>query len=80
MSYDLYLYKRNDSNLSEEQVSKYLTENIPFNISEYPEQWNYENEETGVYFLVEHNKKNTEQEDIDIFDSFPGFQNLNFEY
>lgn len=78
MSFDLYFYKRTEDMFSEQDFADYLNKNLPSNISEHPKQWDYENEETGVYFLIDWNEPNTEQEDIEIFDSFKDFTNLNF--
>ncbi len=78
MSFDLYFYKRTENKLSEQDFADYLNKNLPFNISEHPKQWDYENEETGVYFLIDWNEPNTEQEVIEIFDSFSDYTYLNF--
>jgi hypothetical protein len=53
MSYDLYLYKRKDNPITEEEVAKHLTNNLPFNISESSRQWHYQNPQTDVYFLID---------------------------
>lgn len=78
MSYDLYFYKQKESEITEQDFADFLNKNLPFNISEHPKQWNYENEETGVYFLIDWNPINTEPEDIALFDSFENYENLNF--
>ncbi|MDB5144436.1 MAG: hypothetical protein JWQ66_3149 [Mucilaginibacter sp.] len=78
MSYDLYFYKKKGNILTEQSVSDYLTKTLPFNISDYSRQWNYENSETGVYFLIDWNEPNTDKEDIEIWDSFDEFEYLNF--
>jgi len=80
MSYDLYFYKRKDSKLTEEGFAKYLSINLRFNISDYARQWNYENPETGVYFLIDWNDSDTEAHDIDMFNTFSDFDNLNFSF
>lgn len=80
MSFDLYFYKRKDSPLTEEQAAAYLTKNLAYNISDHERQWNYENPETGVYFLIDWNKPEDDQESIEIFDNFSDYQNLNFSF
>jgi len=80
MSFDLYFYKRKDSQQTEEQIAEYLTNNLVHNISEYPKQWVYENPDTGVYFLFEWNEPEEEQESIEIFDNFPEYEALNFSF
>ncbi len=78
MSFDLYFYKHKDSRLTEEDVAKYLSENIGFNDSEHERQWSYENPDTGSYFIIDWQEKNTDPEEIELFDSFENFVNLNF--
>ena len=78
MSYDLYFYKRKSSSLSEQQVRDYLNNSNYFALDENGNQWNYHNEETGVYFGIDWNEPNTEAEDIEIWDSFEDYENLNF--
>ncbi len=77
MSFDLYFYKSNQSRITEEDVANYLTNNIPFIKSEN-HQWFYDNEATGVYFSFDNNEPNSEPEDIEFYDKFNGFTNLNF--
>jgi len=80
MSYDLSCYKSKVSKTIEQDVADYLNKNLQFNISENPRQWNYENPVTNVYFLINWNESNTEQEDIEMFDNFDEFSNLNFSF
>ncbi len=80
MSYDLYFYKTKHDTLTEQAVSDYLNKTLQFNISDYSRQWDYENPETGVYFLIDWNDPNTDKEDIDIWDSFDEFEYLNFSF
>lgn len=77
MSYDLYLYKKKGNKLTNSDVKIEFKKMIPKNISEIDSQINYENERTGVYFLMDFNEPNTEQEDLDVFDSFNDFENTN---
>lgn len=78
MSYDLYFYKRKSSSLSEEKVKDYLNNSNHFVLEENGNQWSYHNEETGVYFGIDWNEQNTEAEEIEIWDSFEDYENLNF--
>ncbi|MBD0725397.1 hypothetical protein B6A10_09420 [Flavobacterium sp. L1I52] len=80
MSYDLYLYKHKNSGLTEDLFSEYLTKNLKHNISDNPHQWIYENPETGVCFWFDWNEPNTEEADIQLFDKFDDFINLNFNF
>lgn len=80
MSFDLYFYKSKDNQLTEQQVAKYLNENILYNNSEHPKQWSYENPATGVYFLIDWNEADKDPEDTEIFDSFHDYQYLNFSF
>lgn len=79
MSYDLYFYKRKDNKLSEEEICDYLDKNFPLNNSENSNQWTYENQDTGVYFGIDLNEQNSEEE-IEIWDNFSKFDNLNFNF
>lgn len=80
MSYDLYFYKKKNSSLTEESFADYLTKNLNFNNSENSRQWSYENPETAVYFWIDWSESNTEDEDIQLFDKFDDFTNLNFTF
>jgi len=75
MSFDLFFYKRITNPVTESDVVSYLKNNLPFNISNSNRQWDYENPETGVYFVIEHSKiEDDEQEE------FEGFIFLNFTF
>lgn len=76
MSYDLYFYKSKQSQLTEEEVAGYLNENLRFNISEIENQWNYENPETGVYFLIDWNEPDPDF--TKDYDGYPDHTYLNF--
>lgn len=80
MSFDLYFYKRKDSQQTEEQLAEYLTNNLSYNNSDHPRQWSYENPATGVYFLIDWNEPEEEPERIEIFDNFQDFKYLNFSF
>lgn len=80
MSFDLYFYKHKDNKVTEEDVAEYLSSNLEFNQSDYPRQWSYENPVTGTYFLIDWNEKNAELEDIEQFDSYADYTNLNISF
>jgi hypothetical protein len=61
-------------------VAEYLTNNLPFNTSEHPRHWHYENPATGVYFLMDWNEPEEEPGRIEIFDNFQDFAYLNFSF
>ncbi|WP_282048658.1 hypothetical protein [Maribacter aquivivus] len=75
MSYDLYFYSKIDNPISREQIWLEFKKMVPNNISKADSQIHYENERTGVYFLININEQNTKQEDIDLYDSFEEFEN-----
>ncbi len=77
MSYDLYFYRRKDNQLTNSEIVSEIKKLVPKNISDVDTQINYENERTGVYFLIDFNEPNTEKEDIEIFDCFDNFEGLN---
>lgn len=75
MSFDLYLYKDKNSKIIEQDVSTYLNNCSPFiNNDEYPNQWYYSNNETGVYFIIEQNGI----EEAESIENFDNFISLNF--
>ena len=74
MSFDLYFYKTKDSTVTESDLATYLNNNLPHNKSTYAHQWNYENPDTGVYFMIDWNDADEEDEEFD------GFTNLNFSF
>ena len=76
MSYDLYFYKKKSSNITKKQVKEYLDNN--FHNEQNSHQWNYKNDATGVYFGIDLNESNTDPEDIELWDKFDDFENLNF--
>lgn len=78
MSFDIYFYKKKNHHVTEQNISDYLNKTLPFNDSDSPTQWSYENPETGVYFIIDWNEPNTDREDIEIWDSFDEFEYLNF--
>jgi len=77
MSYDLYFYRRKDNKLSNSEIISEIKILVPKNTSDIDSQINYENERTGVYFLIDFSEPNTEKEDIEVFDWFDDFENLN---
>ena len=77
MSYDLHFYRRKDNKLTSPEIVSEIKKCIPLNISEVDTQVVYENEKTGVYFLIDFDEPNIEKEDIEVFDCFDDFENLN---
>jgi hypothetical protein len=55
MSYDLFFYKRKGRQLSENEIGEYLTNNLT-PVNENGNQWVFENEDTEVYFILDHNE------------------------
>lgn len=79
MSYDLYFYKPKGKDPSEEQIAKYLSDNlVPKDESE--SQWFFENEDTDVYYFIDQNEPNDDPESIELYDSFEDFDNTNFSF
>lgn len=79
MSYDLYLYKRKDQEISKDQISEYLSNQIP-PANEEATQWIYENKDTEVYFSFEYNEPDQGEipdEDIEPIEDFDN-TNLSF--
>jgi len=75
MSYDLYFYRKNKNPISKVKIQGGFKEMIPIDISEVETQIHYENERTGVYFLIDINEPNVKKDDVELFDSFVGFEN-----
>lgn len=80
MSYDLYFYKKKSSNQSEKDIINYLNNSEYLTTEENETQWSYFNKETGVYFGIDLNEPNTEEEDIEIWDKFSEYENLNINF
>lgn len=79
MSYDLYFYKPKGTNLSEQQIADYLTENLtPEN--ENGKQWFYENHDTEVYYSLDQNEPEDDPESIELYESFNDFDNTHFSF
>lgn len=79
MSYDLYFYKQKGSNLSEDQISKYLTDNL-VPVNENGNQWFYENEDTEVYYSFDQNEPENDPESIELYENFADFDNTHFSF
>ena len=77
MSYDLYFYKRENSDLTASKIAEYLTSNL-ISTSESNTQWFVEDEDTETYFSVDQNEPETDEESIELFESFPGFDKTHF--
>lgn len=79
MSYDLYFYKRKNSNLTESQIAQYLTNNFT-STSQNDNQWFIENEDTETYFSFDQNEPETDEESIKLFENFTDFDNTHFTF
>lgn len=62
MSYDLYFYKRQEAQISESDISSYLTNNL-CSPNEKGNQWFFENEDTEVYFSFDLDEPTNESEE-----------------
>jgi len=78
MSFDLYFYKKKNNSLSEEKIAQYLTENVAATDSEFSRQWMYENANTNVYFTIEWNSP--DEEDEEAGENYQDFTNTNFSF
>lgn len=79
MSYDLYFYKRKNSALTESKIAEYLTSNLA-STSESNTQWFVEDEDTETYFSFDQNEPETDEENIELFESFQDFDNTHFTF
>lgn len=79
MSYDLYFYKRKGRQLSENEIGDYLTNNLT-PVDENGNQWVFENEDTEVYFILNHNEPEDDPESIEMFENFSDFDNTHFTF
>ncbi|MEO6390488.1 MAG: hypothetical protein ABIP75_01470 [Pyrinomonadaceae bacterium] len=86
MSYDLYFYQPLESKHSQSDIFQYLSENLTPKDKQF-DQWFFENERTGVYFMFEFAEPvfppgdDPDDTEHPVFDgySFSGFFfNLNF--
>jgi hypothetical protein len=76
MSYDLYLYKRSDSQLSEEKIIEYIANKIPHISRDENSNWNYFNPETEVHFSI--SKAEPDSENDEPVDLYYGFLDTGF--
>ncbi|MBP6811171.1 MAG: hypothetical protein KA138_06610 [Saprospiraceae bacterium] len=79
MSYDLYIYKRKTSDLTERQIAEYLNNNLT-STSESDTQWFVEDEDTETYFSLDQNEPETDEESIELFENFADFDNTHFTF
>ena len=77
MSFDLYFYKKKNTSLTEQDIEKYLSENL-VPVNESGNQWFFENEETETYFSIEKNDEEDDPETIELFENFKDFDNTHF--
>lgn len=71
MSYDLYFYKQKADSLNKQSIAEYLTMNLT---PEQHGQWFFENSDTGVYFSLDYNEPDPDQE------VFQGYENTHFSF
>ena len=79
MSYDLYFYKRKNSELTESKIAEYLKSNLT-STSESDTQWFVEDEDTETYFSFDQNEPETDEESIELFENFSEFDNTHFTF
>lgn len=79
MSFDLFFYKKKGRELSDEEIGGYLTENLT-PVNESGDQWVFENEDTGVYFIFERTEPEDDPEEIEIYENFADFDNTRFTF
>jgi hypothetical protein len=78
MSYDLYFYKKQDNNVSKKEIFKYLEENNVKKEDPAHTNYVYENESTGVYFIIEDDVVGEDFNEKEEIKNFEGFESLNF--
>jgi len=76
MSYDLYFQKKNRELFSRQEFVAYFTSRPHYKVENG--QALYENDDTGVYFIVEHNEVESLEKTEDPSDYSPANLNLNF--
>lgn len=79
MSYDLYFYKKKNSELTESNIAEYLNNNLT-STSESEMQWFVENEDTETYYSFDQNEPETDEESMQLFESFSDFDNTHFTF
>ena len=79
MSYDLFFCKPKGKSLSEEQIGNYLSQNLVAK-GEDGNQWFYTNEDTGVYYLFDHDEPDNDPESMELYESFEDFDNTHFSF
>lgn len=75
MSYDLNFFKRKDNKITEREIRSYLSQNLGL---ENNNQWFYENKDTEVYYIFEHNGEEIDEEEIEFIEEYDDFENTNF--
>lgn len=76
MSYDLYFFKRKESQINENDIANYLSLNL---VEEDNNQWFFQNPDTEVYFIFERTEIVGDDED-QMIENFKEFDNLNFAF
>lgn len=77
MSYDLYFYKKKNSELLEKDIRDYLRTELT-EPNEQNNQWWFDNEDTGVYFCFEATDAEDSDDYKELFESFSEFDNMGF--
>jgi hypothetical protein len=79
MSYDLHFYKKKETDITESRVAEYLNQTLtPEN--EDRNQWFFENEDTEVYYSFDLNEPESDPESIELYESFPDYDNTHFSF
>src|SRR4051812_9742286 len=76
MSYDLYFQKKNQKSLSRQEFANYFSSRPHYKIEN--RQAIYENDDTGVYFIFEHNEAESLEKTEDPSAYSPAILILNF--
>ena len=79
MSYDLYFYKRTEDKLTEMEIAEYLKKNLTSK-NYNDEQWFVEDEDTETYFSIDYNSLELDEETIEIFEKFQGYEFTHFSF
>lgn len=77
MSYDLYFYKRKNSELTDVQIEDYLNTHLA--ATENDGEWMADDEDTETYFFIHKQTSNTNKE-IDEDNVYPEFEDTGFSF
>jgi hypothetical protein len=79
MSYDLHFYKSKTSDVTEENITKFLSDCFSEK-REHEHQWIFESKETGAYFIVDKNTINGNDDTEYEEEQFDGFEPTGFSF